>query len=404
MTNSPADKSASIKKTFKSVLTSRLTISLVIGLVLGIGLGFFGTRALDYGWLQSSNKVLPAVELSKVRSILEANYDGDIDPAKQSEGAIRGLVASLGDPYTTYLDQREANELSSDLKGELSGIGIEVGIKNNRLTVVAPIDDTPADKAGLRTGDIIALIDGQDSSELTLDEAVRKIRGEKGTKVKLTIVRASEKPREIEIVRENIQVASIKTEIKDGNIGYIRIRRFGDDTDSLIRTTAADLAAKGVKKVVLDLRDNPGGYLDSAVTVSSEFLQSGTVVEERSRHEANKVLTANPGGSLTKATLVVLINQGSASASEITAGALHDNKRAILVGEKSYGKGSVQQVIKLDGGGQLKVTVAHWYTPNGVNISKEGIAPDVEVKLTTDDYNAGRDPQLDKALEILRTP
>lgn len=235
---------------------------------------------------------------------------------------------------------------------------------------------------------------------MTLDTAVDKIRGEKGTEVKLTILRGSDKPLELTIVRDTITVSSVKYEVKPGGIGYIRLRQFGDDTDTAIRAATADLAKQGVTKIVLDLRDNPGGYLNSAVTVSSEFLDSGTVVEERSRHSESKTLVANPGGALTKVKLIILVNGGSASAAEIAAGALKDNGRATLVGEKTYGKGSVQEIKNLSDGNQLKVTVAHWYTPKGVNISKEGIAPDVEVKNSSEDYNAGRDPQLDKALEL----
>ncbi len=375
-----------------------LGLFLVIGILIGGAGGWFGRT---YGWIRQNG--VNAAEIGHVQQLLKNNFDGDVDPQKLSEGQIRGLVASLGDPYTVFLDKSEAQALSDDLQGKLSGIGVEVGLKNNRLTVISPIDDTPAAKAGLRSGDVIALIDGQDSSQLTLDEAVKKIRGQEGTSVKLTVIRGTDKPIELEIQRQVIQVSSVKSEIKDGNVGYIRLRRFGDDTDQAIRTAATDLANKGVKSVVLDLRDNPGGYLDSAVSVSSEFLASGTVVEERSRHFESRKLVANPGGNLTNVKLIVLINGGSASASEIVAGALKDQGRATLVGEKSFGKGSVQEVKPLDSGGQVKITVAHWYTPNGVNISKEGIKPDVEVKLTNEDYNADQDPQLNKALELARS-
>jgi len=391
----PSNAAPSVTSSVKLRTTRTSIISVALAALIGLGAGWFGHSLV----IQRGTNFI-AADLANVKAILNDSFDGDIDKDKQGEGAIRGLVASLGDPYTTYLDASQSKELADDLRGELSGIGIEVGIKNNRLTVISPIDDTPAAKAGLRSGDIIALIDGKDSSELTLDAAVSKIRGEKGTEVKLTIVRGTEKPLELTVKRDKITVSSVKSEMRAGGIGYIRLRRFGDDTDAAIRAAAADLAQKGAKSVILDLRDNPGGYLDSAVTVSSEFLGSGTVVEERSRHFESKTLVANPGGSLTKVKVIVLINQGSASASEITAGALKDNGRATLVGEKSFGKGSVQEVRSLRNGGQLKVTVAHWHTPKGVNISKEGIAPDVEVKMTNDDYNANRDPQLDRALEL----
>ncbi len=367
--------------------------------LIGGVIGIFGYKAVV---TRTNTAAATSEQFREIQSILESSFNGDLNDEKQAEGALRGYVASLGDPYTVYLNASEAEELSNDLAGQLSGIGVEVGLKNDRLTVIAPIDETPAAKAGIRAGDVIATIDGQSTSELTLDEAVKKIRGEKGTEVKLTVVREGEEPKELAITRDQIQVSSVKYEVKDGGVGYIRVRRFGDDTDTAIRNAAADLAKQGVSKIILDLRDNPGGYLNSAVTVSSEFLADGVVVEERGRHMESKQLVANPGGNLTNAKLVILINEGSASASEITAGALKDNGRAILVGEKTYGKGSVQEVKQLSNGAQLKVTVAGWFTPKGVNISKEGIKPDVEVGYTTEDSNAGRDPQLEKALEVVR--
>jgi carboxyl-terminal processing protease len=369
-------------------------------LSVGVLAGFIGQKI--YVTRSASSTATNTQQLLEIGSILQDSFDGDLDEAKQAEGALRGYVASLGDPYTVYLNTEEAKELSDDLAGQLSGIGVEVGIKNDRLTVIAPIDETPAAEAGMRAGDVIAAIDGQDSSELTLDEAVTRIRGEKGTTVKLMLVRSGEEPKELTITRDTITVSSVKYEIKGSDVGYIRVRRFGDDTDAAIRQAAADLAGQGINRIVLDLRDNPGGYLNSAVSVASEFLADGVVVVEKGRHVDSNELVANPGGNLTKTKLVILINEGSASASEITAGALKDHGRATLVGEKTYGKGSVQEVKPLANGAQLKVTVANWYTPNGVNISKEGIKPDVEVKYTTDDANANRDPQLDKALEVVR--
>lgn len=346
----------------------------------------------------------------KVNDILHEKFDGDISADKQSEGAIAGMVASLGDPYTTYLDEKSNNELSNQLAGKLSGIGIEIGIKNNRLTVVAPIDGTPAAKAGLRAGDIVVSIDSQDTSSMTVDEAVTKIRGEKGTQVKLGIIHPGSSVQDITITRDDITVPSVSYEIKPNNIGYIKIRTFGNDTATQIEKISEEFAIKGVKAVVIDVRDNPGGYLDSAVKISSEFLKQGVIVREKSKNSKDKSFTASGNGKLTDVPVVILVNGGSASASEILAGALHDNDRATLVGEKTFGKGSVQEIVCLKEGGlsissncksdSLKVTVAHWYTPDGINISKEGIKPDVEVKLTNEDYNADLDPQLVKALEV----
>jgi carboxyl-terminal processing protease len=388
----------------------QMAIVAAIFFVIGFLFNAAGAK-IQIGPNSQSKNTINLTKFWQVNNILQKKFDGEISAEKQADGATAGMVASLGDPYTTYLTAKENGELSDQLSGKLSGIGIEVGIKNNRLSVVAPIDGTPAQKAGLRAGDIIAAIDGQETSSMTIDEAVTKIRGEKGTSVKLTIVRPGSSPNDVTITRDNITVPSVSSEVKPGNIGYIKIRTFGNDTVSEVKNAANSLVEKGVKAVVVDVRDNPGGYLDGAVKISSEFVAKGTIVEERSKHDENKVLTALPGGQLTEVPVIMLINGGSASASEIMAGALHDNNRATLVGEKSFGKGSVQEVVCLNGTSAislteqcktdaLKVTVAHWFTPKGVNISKEGIVPDVEVKLTSEDYNAGRDPQLAKALEL----
>lgn len=384
-------------------ITRKLILVGIACFVLGFGLNAVGAKVYIGAPRSSANGSIDLSTFNKVSSLLKSKFDGNIDAAKQSEGATAGMVAALGDPYTTYLTPAQNKELSDDLNGSLSGIGVEVGLKNNKLTVIAPIDGTPAAKAGLRSGDVIAAIDGNDSSGLTLDEAVKKIRGKKDTKVKLTIVRAGEQPKEVEITRDDITVASVTYEVRDSNIGYIKIRRFAEDTNELVQAAAQEFKAAGVKAVVVDVRDNPGGYLESAVSVSSQFVGSGTIVEERSKHNENRKLTAIAGGKFLDVPVVVLTNGGSASASEITAGALKDAGRATLVGEKTFGKGSVQQVIDLKDGASLKVTVAHWYTPKGVNIGKAGIKPDVEVKLTTDDYNASRDPQYAKAVEVLKS-
>lgn len=377
----------------------------LIGFAVGLSTYFVINQ---YVLVPNKAKSINTQLLSKVQAIIDQKYDGKVDLEKMSEGAAAGAVAALGDPYTAYLDTKANQELANDLKGELTGIGVEIGQKNGKLTVIAPIDGTPADKAGIKSGDYIAAIDGVDSSSLTVDEAVNKIRGEKDTEVKLAIVRGSNPPKEITIKREVINVPSVTYELKDGNIGYIRIRRFGEDTADLVKKDGEALKAQGAKAIILDLRDNPGGYLETAVGVASEFMSSGLVVEERSTKTKTKTHDAYPGGVMTELPVVVLINGGSASASEILAGALSDNGRAILVGEKSYGKGSVQEVICLNGtnifsstcsGPTIKVTIAHWYTPKGINISKEGIKPNIEVKLTDEDYNSGSDPQLQNALE-----
>ena len=382
-------------------------INLVIGFVLGLAV--FWAFSTFYRPAAGKNQLDTAM-LYKVQSILRQKYDGDIDYDKFSEGAAAGAVASLGDPYTVFLDQQNNKELADDLKGELSGIGIEVGQKSVRLTVIAPFDGTPASRAGIRAGDVIATINGEETSSLTIDQAVNKIRGEKGTVVKLGIIRAGDLLKEIEITREVISIPSVSYEMKDGKVGYIKIRRFGEDTASLVKSAGSSLVAQGAKAVIVDVRDNPGGYLDSAVSVASEFSNKGVVVEERSRNSKPKVEYAIAGGTMTTIPVIMLINGGSASASEILAGALNDNDRATLVGEKTYGKGSVQEVVCLSPvfitndcpGASLKVTIARWFTPAGINISKEGIKPEFEVKLTDEDINNSKDPQLERAIELAK--
>ncbi len=342
--------------------------------------------------------------LNTIYALMQRNFDGKITDQQALDGAKAGLVAAGSDPYTVYLNPQASKALSDDLNGQLSGIGAEIGIKNNVLTVISPIADTPAAAAGLKTGDLIAKINGEDTTGMDVDTAVSKIRGAAGTKVTLNLIRSGTPAAfDVTITRANITVKSVKWSLKNGNVGYIDITRFGTDTAGLVDQAAADLKSQGATKIILDLRGNGGGYLDAGVSVASEFLPEGkTVVSERTDGKTTNTLPASAGGKLIGLPTVVLINGGSASASEIVAGALHDNKVAQLEGEKSFGKGSVQEIKDLPGGSQLKVTVAHWYTPGGININKEGIKPDVDIKLTADDFNANRDPQLDKALDMLK--
>ncbi len=380
---------------------------IVVG-VVAFAFGFVVSRLnpqIKIGALggNSFSKMHDLSEYWRVNDLLHQKFDGEINGDKQAEGAIAGMVASLGDPYTTYLSAEQNKELSDDLKGSLSGVGIEVGIKNDKLSVIAPIDDAPAAKAGIKAGDIIVAVNGEETSSMSLDMAVSKIRGKKGSEVTLTIVRGSSSPKEYKITRDEITVASVKTEMKEGGIGYIKISRFGDDTVEAVQSATKSLTSNGARVVIIDLRDNPGGYLDGAVDVTSQFLAKGVIVEQRSSKEKGTTYRAKPGGNMTEVPVVLLVNGGSASAAEIMAGALRDNNRATLVGEKTFGKGSVQQLFGLSGGSAVKITVAHWYTQKGVNITKDGIKPDIEVKQTTEDYNAGRDPQLDKAIEVAKS-
>ena len=384
-----------------STRTALISALLVAVVFYAAGDAFHGQSLNPFA---KKTDTISASSLNDIYTLMQRNFDGKIDANAALEGAKKGLVAAGGDPYTVYMNADESKALSDDLSGKLSGIGAEIGIKNKILTVVAPVSGAPAEKAGIRAQDMIAKIDGQDTTGLSVEQSVSKIRGKAGTTVKLTVVHVgATETSDITITRADISVPSVKWSMKNGNVGYIQVSTFGTDTKTLIAKAAGELKAQGATKAVLDLRNDGGGYLDAGVAVASEFLEQGkTVVSERAAGKTTDTLASSGGGNLVGDPMVVLINGGSASASEIVAGALHDNAVAQLVGEKSFGKGSVQEIKQLPGGAQLKVTVAHWYTPKGVNINKEGIKPDVEVKLSNDDYNASRDPQLDKALELLK--
>lgn len=375
--------------------------TIVVAGVIAASLFGGGYEARSY--IATRNAKIDPSSLKEVEAALLRKFDGSIDSSKLLDGAKEGLVAAAGDPYTVYLNKANAKSLSDDLQGTLSGIGAEVGIRNKVLTVIAPVPGTPAAKAGLRSGDVIVKINGTDPAGLSLDEAVRKIRGPQGTKVTLNVSRSNGAPYDVVITRDNITVPSVNSSIKNDNVGYIQIVRFGADTGAKVDEAATDLLAKGAKKIILDLRDDPGGYLNEAVKVASEFVPADKlVVEERHNGISTGKEYSTAGGKLVGLPVIVLINAGSASASEIVAGAMHDNIGAKLVGIKSFGKGSVQEIVNLSGGGELKVTIAHWYTPHGVNINKEGIKPDEAVELTADDFGAGRDPQMAKALDLLK--
>lgn len=336
-----------------------------------------------------------------VYTILKNDFDGKLDQTKLTEGLKRGLVDAAGDPYTEYFNPADAKSFNNQLAGSITGIGAELGTDSqNNIVIVAPLSGYPAEKAGLKPKDIIAAVDGQTTQGMSVDAVVRKIRGQENTKVTLTVVRGSDKPIELTITREKITVPSVKYH-EDGNIGYLKISQFSNDTVDLAQKAAQEFKAKGVKAVVLDLRSDPGGYLSGAVGVSSLWLDKGqTVVQEKRGGAVVSTEYANGNNPLKGIPTVVLIDGGSASASEITAGALHDNSAAVLVGVKSFGKGSVQQVENLPDGSELKVTIARWFTPKGKNIDKQGITPDTIVTISDQDAAAGKDTQKDKAYEL----
>jgi len=373
---------------------------------VAIAIGFFilGTRAylLPTPFSKSTSpSQLDFSSLNELYSLLKSKYDGTLDTTKLIDGAKHGMVDAIGDPYTVYLNADEAKAFSGDLNGTFQGIGAELGKTNGQLTVLSVLADSPAEKAGLQKNDSILKINGEDTSAMTIGSAVTKIRGDKGTSIKLTILRG-ETMKEYSITRDTITSPSVTTEILDGNVGYMRIARFGDDTSSLAKKAADSFKAQGVTKVILDLRGNGGGLLTAAQSVSSLWLKDKVVVSERTAGVTTDTLRSQGDGTLVGIPTVVLVDGDSASASEIVAGALKDNGAATLLGEKTFGKGSVQVIEDLTNGGALKVTIAKWYTPNGVNINKEGIAPDKEVKQSDEDTKAGKDTQKNAALELLR--
>ena len=319
-------------------------------------------------------------------------------------GAINGMLSATGDPYTTFFDPKAQKDFSEEISGKFDGIGAEMGIKDDVLTIIAPLDDTPAQKAGLRAGDKVLKINGATTSKISIDDAVGKIRGPKGTTVTLTIYRSGEaESRDVIVTRDVINVTSVKTTFRDDGLAVIRVSRFGDDTEAAYAKAVGAVVAKHPKGLILDLRSNPGGYLDSAVAMASLMLpKDKTVVIEEDASGARKETKSLGGDVLSQVPTVVLIDEGSASASEIMSGALRENRDNVtLVGKTSYGKGSVQELIPLGNTMSVKITVARWLTPKGNQINQKGIKPDVDVDITVDDIKNAKDPQMDKAAELL---
>lgn len=325
-------------------------------------------------------------------------YFGELDNTKLLYGAIEGMVRAAGDPYTSFANPQDAKILNETLEGSFSGVGIEIGLKNGLVTVIAPIDGSPAQKAGILEGDIIVAIDKEPLTEsLTIDQVVQKIRGPKNSTVTLTVIaKQGEETRDVAIIRDTIVIESVKSEVTDG-LGIIKISNFNGDTSARFNDAARSLVRQKVKGVILDLRGNPGGYLDSAVEISSQFLESGKLVVAE-KGKSSKEYKSKGQGILKDMPVVVLVDGGSASASEITAGALKDLLGAPIIGTKTFGKGVVQELMSLQDGSSLKVTIAQWFTPNGASINEHGIDPTVVVEQNRD---TDEDEQLLRAKEEL---
>lgn len=338
------------------------------------------------------------------QTVKEESYETDIPETQLFYGALSGIVASLGDPHSIFFTPENTDGFNEELDGRFEGIGSEIGIRNNIVTVIAPLDNSPALKAGLRPKDLILEIDGQKTDNMSLTKAVSLIRGQSGTQVVLTIYRDGlSEPKKIYITREAIKVKSLEFSLKENNIAYVKIRQFNAETVPLFNEAVMEIIKNPeIKGIILDLRYNPGGYLQAAIDVSGEWIDGEVVVKEKVRGGEEILHRGSKTAKLDRFKTIVLVNAGSASGSEIVAGALQDLTKATIVGVQTYGKGSMQKLINLKDGSSIKLTVAKWFTPKGNSIEGDGITPDVEVEMTEDDYNAYRDPQMEKAISLIK--
>jgi carboxyl-terminal processing protease len=373
---------------------TRNSLILSLGVVVGVGLSIGSGVLAEHS---GNTQMLPLDELRTFTDVFARVKNDYVEPVEDKtllENAIRGMLAGL-DPHSSYLDETEFKELQVGTTGEFGGLGIEVGMEDGFVKVISPIDDTPAQRAGVQAGDLIIRLDDTPVKGMSLSDAVNLMRGKPGTPIRLTIVReGQEKPLEISVKRDIIRVKSVKSRMLEKGYAYLRISQFQSKTADNLLQAMEDLKKENggaLKGLVLDLRNNPGGVLDGAVAVSDAFINDGLIVYTEGRIEDSKMrFTARPGDVLNGAPLVVLVNQGSASASEIVAGALQDDKRALIVGSKTFGKGSVQTILPLSNGGAVKLTTARYFTPSGRSIQAEGITPDIafdNVKVTAADKN-----------------
>lgn len=385
----------------KTSLGNAVIISAVM-LVVGIFVGanwqnWFGGFAPYLGINSSVKSDVDWSALDEVYNKLASTYNGEISKTDVVEGAKKGLVESLGDIYTVYMDTEESAEFYDDLHGNVgSGIGVEMGLRDGYVRVLRTLPDNPARKAGILAGDIIYKVDGEEVYNLSTDEIAKKVRGETGSEVTVTVVRDGEE-KSFTMKREAINNVSAYVEY-DGKTAIITVTRFDNNTGTMVQGFTKEFADKGINKVILDLRGNGGGYVSAAQDLLSLWLDNEKILIQKSKHFGDSTTNSSAGKAVLKdMETIVLVNGSTASASEIVAGALQDYGKATVVGEKTYGKGVVQNLYDLSGATVLKVTTAEWYTPNDRSINKTGIAPDVEVERTYEDINAMRDPQMDKA-------
>ena len=392
-----------MNKQKKQVNLSTTIFSSLITLAVGIFLGSnWNNLYLQFSpYINPAQKITSNIkwdDLNEVYSQISSNFDGSIDKTQLIEGAKKGLTAALADPYTVYYDSKEAAEFKSDLKGEIkeAGVGIEMMKQGDYVVVTRTLPDNPARKAGVHAGDVIFAINGEEVWDKDTEIIASKLRGASGEKVKLTVARDKQKL-DFELVREKINNVSADISYQD-KTAIISVYRFSEDTGTLVQSFTKDFKNRGINKVILDLRNNGGGYVTAARDLLSLWLDGDKILAQKSATIGQTITYAKRGeASLKDMKTIVLVNNATASASEIVAGALKDYKKATIVGTKTYGKGVVQTMLELSGGSLLKITTAHWYTPEGQTINKTGITPDVEVERSYSDINSGKDPQLDKA-------
>ncbi len=392
-----------MNKKQKQVNLGTTIFSSLITLAIGIFLGSnWNNLYLQFSpYINPAQKVTSSIkwdDLNEVYSQISSNFDGSIDKTKLIEGAKKGLTAALADPYTVYYDSKEAAEFKSDLKGEIkeAGVGIEMMKQGDYVVVTRTLPNNPARKAGVHAGDIIFAINGEEVWDKDTEIIASKLRGPSGEKVKLTVARDKQKL-DFELVREKINNVSADITYQD-KTAIISVYRFSEDTGTLVQSFTKDFKNKGINKVILDLRNNGGGYVTAARDLLSLWLDGDKILTQKSATIGQTITYAKRGeATLKDMKTIVLVNNATASASEIVAGALKDYKKATILGTKTYGKGVVQTMLELSGGSLLKITTAHWYTPEGQTINKTGISPDVEVERSYSDINSGKDPQLDKA-------
>lgn len=399
-------------KTPKGII---ITAFFVVGISIGFGVGFIFAKSLVYDNGVTDLQGLERIFLKNTTfdlidegvSIIKSRYvDGrEVEVPELVYGAMEGMLEALEDPYSIFLKPKDSKTFEENVNGSFEGIGAEIGIRDKMLSIISPLKNSPAERAGLHAGDRILFVDEVDTKELSLDGAVQIIRGPKGTEVVLTVYRDGEKDNlKISIIRDTIKIPNISWEDRGDNIAYIALYHFTEEATGDFADTVNEILKSDAEKILLDLRNNPGGFLRVSVDIAGWFLESGKVVvtEDRGGRGENTAYKTKGSGALKEFPAVILVNRGSASAAEILAGALRDHRDVQLIGETTFGKGSVQELVKLSDGSSIKITIAKWLTPSGLSIQDNGIEPDTTVEMTQEIFENEGDIQLEKAIEVLR--